>query len=181
MSIKSTPVQGLPPFYSLAPLYSVQTVLETREKQSKMWTHIILKYCQQNRIFVFNVANEEQKLFWNRTINRKLDRQGIVFFLEDMIARDLAEWTDRKTKETIFIYWKTPAEWADKIQKWVDDNGLANTVCTFFELLEGETGEGSEFFGMDKECFKKALKVLEKRGRAEMFSSGDNEGVKFLQ
>ncbi|KAG2393701.1 hypothetical protein C9374_007232 [Naegleria lovaniensis] len=168
-----------PLFYSLPPYYSFQHILETRAKQYKAWSSLILKYYEHQRKFVMNVAEEEMNFFNNKNINRKMQKDTIYDLLEDMVSKERAEWADKK-KETIFIYWKTPAEWADKIQKWVDDNGLTNTVCTFFELLEGEAGEGSEFFEMNPEVFKKALKVLEKRGKAEIFQSGDNEGVKFL-
>ncbi|EFC42101.1 predicted protein [Naegleria gruberi] len=177
---KSSKAIDFPTFYNLPPFYSLQPVLETREKQSKLWSEVILKYCEHERKFVIVIAEEEGKLFSNSTINRKLNREAIYYFLDDLVAKERGEWLDKKSKESIYIYWKTPMEWADKIQKWVDDSGVSNTVCTFFELLEGETGEGTEFHGMNKDIFKKALKLLEKRGKAEMFQSGDNEGVKFL-
>ena len=169
----------LPQFYNLPPFYSLQPVLETREKQAKLWTEVILKHSEYHRKFVIVVSVEEDKLFSNTLINRKLNREAIYYFLDDLVSKERGEWLDKK-KESLYIYWKTPLEWADKIQKWADDSGVSNTVCTFFELLEGETGEGSEFHGMHKDVFKKALKILEKRGKAEIFQSGDNEGVKFL-
>lgn len=43
----------------------------------------------------------------------------------------------------ILIFWKTPEEWADELWSWVDENGLNDTVCTAFELLQGDTGENS--------------------------------------
>jgi len=49
-----------------------------------------------------------------------------------------------------------------------------------FEMLEGDTGEGTEFYGMDGAVFRRAIKELEKRGKASLFQgdSGD-EGIKF--
>ncbi|KAL9648971.1 hypothetical protein ABK040_008351 [Willaertia magna] len=170
-----------PTIYSLPPFFSLQRIEETREKQSKLWCDLILKYCEHYKIYVLNVDKYENvDLFFNQKIKRKLQRDGIIYVLDDLVTKERAEWLDKKKKDLIFIYWRTPQEWADLIIKFVEENGLNNTVCTFFELLEGETGESSCFHQMDKEMFKKALKVLEKRGKAEMFQSNDNEGVKFL-
>lgn len=43
----------------------------------------------------------------------------------------------------ILIFWKTPDEWADELWGWVEENGLNGTVCTVYELLQGDTGEKS--------------------------------------
>lgn len=63
----------------------------------------------------------------------------------------------------------------------MDETGHKGSVLTVFELLEGETGEGTAFYGLHAEVFKRAIHELEKRGKATLFqgTSGD-EGVKFL-
>jgi ESCRT-II complex subunit VPS25 len=102
--------------------------------------------------------------------------------LDSLATAGRAEWQDQKKKDAINIYWRTPSEWADIIQKWASDTGYANSVLTVYELIEGDTGENTEFHNMDGELFRKAIAVLERRGKAELFqgSTSDEDGVKFL-
>ena len=88
--------------------------------------------------------------------------------------------------------------------------GLQDTVCTLYELLEGETGEGagkigemlivsiashsltkavsrpntfSEFHGLDPVVFRKAIISLNAEGKAQLFKDDEdshNDGVKFF-
>ncbi|KAK6978419.1 vacuolar protein-sorting-associated protein 25, partial [Biomphalaria glabrata] len=44
---------------------------------------------------------------------------------------------------------------------------MNNTVCTFFELSDGEDSEGQEFHGLDSEILIRALKSLESEGKSE--------------
>ena len=89
----------------------------------------------------------------------------------------------------------------------MDETGQKNTVLTLYELVNGETtlsqgrsctpaldiidGErlligdwGSEtipeFHGMDMELLQRSLQVLVKRGKAQIFGSEDQQGVKFF-
>ena len=96
-------------------------------------------------------------------------------------------------------YWKRPEEWADVIVGWVEDTGQKNTVLTLYELMNGEmtVGQGMvfsrlrrgletcadrmlDFHGMDAELFHRSLAVLVKRGKAQVFGSEDQQGVKFF-
>jgi ESCRT-II complex subunit VPS25 len=56
---------------------------------------------------------------------------------------------------------------------------MTNTVCTFFELTEGEDTVGQPFHGLERELLLKSLRALEKQHKAEIFESED--GVKFFQ
>ena len=85
------------------------------------------------------------------------------------------------------------------------DQGKANTICTVYEIQEGEDAEDQgkfelcmnqrfylrffffffffvEFYKIDSDTLMKALQVLEKEGKAQVFqgSSADNLGVKFF-
>lgn len=61
--------------------------------------------------------------------------------LEDMARCGQAAPTD-KTKTVWEVYWHSLDEWGNMIYNWVSSNGLNNSVCTLFELREGETTEG---------------------------------------
>lgn len=83
----------------------------------------------------------------------------------------------------------------------VCDGGLNNTICTVFELQSGDdtTSQGNlitvssalnsifsikEFHGIDLNVLHRALKLLEKQGKAEIISGsasdGSDAGVKFF-
>lgn len=87
----------------------------------------------------------------------------------------------------------------------MDETGQKNTVLTLYELVNGETtlsqgrsctpaldirrgksfadwasGTVSEFHGMDMELLLRSLQVLVKRGKAQIFGSEDQQGVKFF-
>lgn len=81
--------------------------------------------------------------------------------------------------------WRTPDEWAALIFKWVQGNGMTDTVCTLFELRAGDDTVNEEFYGIDMWMLKKALSQLEAKGKAQMFEAPDASdesglGVKFF-
>ena len=76
------------------------------------------------------------------------------------------------------MYWRQPQEWGALIYSWAKENGFSNTVCTLYELNEGEDTVGQPFHGLETELLVKALKTLEVEKKAEVFP--DNEGVKFF-
>jgi ESCRT-II complex subunit VPS25 len=98
-----------------------------------------------------------------------------------MVKEGKAEYHDMKQKTHVDIYWKSPAQWADIIYQWVNTNGYNGSVLTVYELLEGDTGQGAEFHGMNPELFRKAIHVLNQKGYAELMqgSTAEADGVKF--
>lgn len=80
-----------------------------------------------------------------------------------------------------FIYWRTPEEWGSLIEAWVEETGQRGSVLTVYELREGEGTRGTEIWGMDGDVLVKALGTVVKRGKAQIFQSGeDSLGVKFF-
>lgn len=63
--------------------------------------------------------------------------------LEDMAKNGKAAPID-KSKNIWEIYWHSLDEWGNMIYNWANFNGLNNSVCTLFELREGDNtvGEG---------------------------------------
>lgn len=85
-----------------------------------------------------------------------------------------------ENKNTVWIYWKKPEEWADLIYGWVDGTGQRGSVLTVYELREGEETGRQEWTGMDEELFRRCLESLAKRGKAQIFGAEDGAGVKFF-
>lgn len=120
--------------------------------------------------------------------------------------------------DVVWIYWRTPEEWASLIEGWVDETAQKGTVLTLYELTEGEGTRGTgksllsrfypvkhlstaatsmigpsslgytanreptqpEFHGLDTDLLQKALNILVKRGKAQIFGQEDSQGVKFF-
>lgn len=98
-----------------------------------------------------------------------------------------AEWIEKgkggdgaEKEGTFWVLWKRPEEWADVLAGWVEEVGQKNTVLTLYELREGEMTNGQEFHGMDAELFQRSLNVTVKRGKAQVFGSEDQQGIKFF-
>ncbi|KLU92291.1 vacuolar protein-sorting-associated protein 25 [Magnaporthiopsis poae ATCC 64411] len=70
--------------------------------------------------------------------------------------------------------------WAAMIEAWVDETAQKGTVLTLYELVEGDGTLGTEIHGMDADLLQKALQVLVKRGKAQIFGQEDSQGVKFF-
>lgn len=192
-----------PHFHNLPPFYTLQPVLTTREKQTQLWIDLIVQYCQYHGIYTLNIdeclssssSSPSSALFQNPSIQRKLTREALIHFLDQMVREGKAEYHSsggggdsssskhhqQQQKTHVDIYWKTPVQWADIILAWVNENGYNSSVLTVYEMLEGETGEGAEFYGMNPELFRKAIYVLNQRGAAELIhgSTSDADGVKF--
>lgn len=142
------------------------------------WADLILKYQRHNQQAVINI-NDETALFTNDTLKRTLPIEGKLLILEQLQSTGNAAPVDKKRQQWE-IYWHPLDEWAGIIHRWATDNGLTNTVCTLFELTNGDTSTGEEFHGLDQAVLVKALRVLESQQKCELINFDDNEGVKFF-
>eukprot|EP00963_Diacronema_lutheri_P001251 scaffold80_cov325-Pavlova_lutheri.AAC.41 len=108
-----------PDFHRYPPYFTLQPVESTRDKQAQLWRELIRKYCEWNRKYVISVdADAEDPLFANAEIDRKLDRNARVYFLNEMVKHGEAEVIDKK-KTKFLIFWKRTQEWADLVLQWV--------------------------------------------------------------
>ncbi|XP_047520209.1 vacuolar protein-sorting-associated protein 25 [Pieris napi] len=166
--------------YNFPPFFTIQPHSETRQKQLAAWEELIVQYLKSSKQHIIDVRESQNTtLFSNPAINRKLSQDAVLTILEDMARCGRAAPTD-KTKTVWEVYWHSLDEWGNMIYNWVSANGLNNSVCTLFELREGETTEGEEFHGLDINILTKALKSLEVKGKCELMEFDDNQGVKFF-
>lgn len=100
--------------------------------------------------------------------------------LEELRKQGHIEWKDPKTKKQGLLMWRTPEEWGKLIYSWVSSKSMQNSVCTLYELSEGEDSEGTEFHGLEKWLLLRALQTLQDQGKAEIINFDGNEGVKFF-
>ncbi|CAH0383429.1 unnamed protein product [Bemisia tabaci] len=163
--------------YNFPPFFTIQPNKETQKLQLDAWKSLVLDYCRSTKQCVIDVREANNSpVFHNAAISRKLPPEGILLVLEELAASGNAEPLD-KTKTRWFIFWRTLQELASIIHTWAKDNGFTNTVCTFYELTNTPD---QEFSGIDEDVLQKALKELEKQGKAEVILSPEINGVKFF-
>ncbi|CAD6566196.1 MAG: hypothetical protein ASARMPREDX12_003118 [Alectoria sarmentosa] len=193
-----------PQSYSFPPFFTLQPNLQTRLSQLRKWSRLIQRYCRHYHIFKLSLVSAlDMPLFKNAESRKRLSLNDALQVV-DWMTRDeggrRAEWIDGGLDAkggTAWVYWKRPEEWAEVIVGWVEETGQKSTVLTLYELINGEmtVGRGTvsrdwrlksnahgtpDFHGMDPELFQRSLAVLVKRGKAQVFGSEDQQGVKFF-
>ncbi|KAK0743814.1 ESCRT-II complex subunit [Schizothecium vesticola] len=182
--------------YSFPPFFTRQTNLTTHHAQLIKWAALVLAYCRHHRLFKLSLSSAisdplsstaeptsdttASDLFHNRQLNRRLSLADAREVL-DFLRRDgRVEPVDGTTGDVVWVYWRTPEEWAGLVEAWVDETAQRGGVLTLYELREGDATRGAEFHGMDADLLQKALGVLVKRGKAQIFGQEDSLGVKFF-
>ncbi|VDM03929.1 unnamed protein product [Schistocephalus solidus] len=166
--------------YDFPPFFTLQPNAETRRKQMDTWCQLVLAYCQnkkQTSIDITSITDPKCELFHNAKIGRKANPLMVTAILDELHNRGNLEWLD-KTHKTANIIWRKPSGWAKELENWVKATGRNNTVCTIYEIIDGEETEGETFHGIDRDVIMEALRYMEKHGKAEIM--GDAEGVKFF-
>ncbi|KAF2209371.1 hypothetical protein CERZMDRAFT_114042 [Cercospora zeae-maydis SCOH1-5] len=177
----------LPSYASFPPFYTLQPNLTTRARQLELWSRLVTLYCAHHRLFRLSVSSPPPDLFASAALSRSLrpaDVRAVLDYMSQPANGPRAEWTAPtargETSSACYIYWKTPAEWADLLYTFVEDTGQKGGVLTFYELREGDASRGQEWSDIDETVLRKALHVLVKRGKAQIFGQEDSAGVKFF-
>lgn len=124
--------------------FRIQPHAETRSKQIEAWQQLITEYLKTTKQSTIDVRESQNcPLFNNVTINRKLSQESLLIILEEMGKTGRAAPVD-KSKNVWEVYWHSLDEWGNMVYNWASSNGLNNTVCTLYEIREGDNtvGEG---------------------------------------
>ncbi|KAI0968278.1 ESCRT-II complex subunit-domain-containing protein [Xylaria arbuscula] len=173
--------------YHFPPFFTRQPNLSTRHSQHSKWASLILSYCAYHRLYKLSLTSPgTADLFHNRRIDRRLGLADAREVLEFMRRDGRVEFVHAASKggeddgDVVWVYWRTPEEWAALVEGWVDETAQKGTVLTLYELSQGDATTGTEFHGLDPELLQKALQVLVKRNKAQIFGQEDQLGVKFF-
>ncbi|KAF7996280.1 hypothetical protein HCN44_001912 [Aphidius gifuensis] len=165
--------------YTFPPFFTLQPHAETKEKQLAAWKNLVLDYYRATKQSILDLREiHSSPLFNNTAIQRKLSVDVVQLILDNLFKSNNAMPLD-KSKQRWLIYWHTFEEWGDIIYSWVQDKGLVNSVCTLFELAQGNDTVDQEFHGLDIEVLTRSLKTLEAQEKAELMTFDDSQGVKF--
>lgn len=168
-----------PEFYNFPPFFTIQPVLATREKQLALWRELILRFHTEKKIKTMLVY--DCPLWKNAAINRQLQPDEMRIVVEDFCSHGHGEWQDHGTKTSVRILWRKPEQLATDIYQWAETNGFIGTVVTVYELHSGEDVNGMSFQGADEELLRRALVILEERGKCTLFKgdTSEEDGIKF--
>ncbi|KAL4787244.1 ESCRT-II complex subunit-domain-containing protein [Aspergillus varians] len=174
--------------YNFPAFFSLQPNANTRAVQFQLWSQLIQSWCRHHRVYKISLVEAiKSPLFWNTKLGKGLNLSNARIVLDWMCKGDeeggggrRAEWADGPSKSMAWIWWRRPEEWAGAIGDWVENTGQKNVVLTVYELLEGEATASQEWHEMDAEVMMRSLNVLVKQGKAQVFGSEGQEGVKFF-
>lgn len=190
--------------YHFPAFFTRQTNLTTLHAQRTQWSALILSYARHCRIFRLSLSEAaDSDLFVNRRLDRRLQLDDIRDVVDFMRKDGRAEYVGGGSSgDVVWLFWKKPDEWAELVENYVEESGQKGSVLTVYELVEGDGTRGTGQFplldpslpctttlltqvqtdihGMDTEVLLKALNVLVKRGKAQIFGQDDSLGVKFF-
>ncbi|KAH7157613.1 ESCRT-II complex subunit-domain-containing protein [Dactylonectria estremocensis] len=173
---------SFPREYHFPAFYTRQTNLATLHAQRTKWSALILAYARHYRVFRLALSSAaDSDLFCNRRLDRRLGADDIRDVVDFMRKDGRAEYVGGgNSGDVVYLYWRKPDEWAGLVETYVEESGQKGSVLTVYELVEGDGTKGTDIHGMDTEILLKALNVLVKRGKAQIFGEDDSLGVKFF-
>lgn len=113
-----------PKSYTYPPLWNIQPICATRERQFQRWSGIILAYCRHSRIWRLRpVEMLDTPLFHNKKLRKWLSLQDVRDIIDWMTREEglrRAEWVGTSSDRSVaYIYWRRPEEWAEIMSNWV--------------------------------------------------------------
>ncbi|PHH76398.1 hypothetical protein CDD80_1552 [Ophiocordyceps camponoti-rufipedis] len=179
-----------PPFpfpreYHFPAFFTRQTNLTTHHAQLVKWSALVLAYARHHRLFRLHLsAAAETDLFFNRRLDRRLAPADIRDVVDFMRRDGRADYLDAAAaapaSDVVLLYWRSLEEWADLVEAYVEASAQRGAVLTLYELTDGEATRGTEMHGMDSQVLLKALNILVKRNKAQIFGHEDSLGIKFF-
>lgn len=159
---------AFPREFFFPPFFTRQTNLTTHHAQLVKWSSLILAYCRHHRIYKLSLSPSSSssppptadttssssqpqpvpqpgadELFHNRRIDKRLSTADIREVIDFLRKDGRAEYVGATPGDVVWIYWRSPEEWASLIEDWVDVTGQKGTVLTLYELVEGDATRGA--------------------------------------
>ncbi|KAH8170389.1 ESCRT-II complex subunit domain-containing protein [Sarocladium implicatum] len=181
-----------PPEHNFPPFFTPQPNTTTHHAQLLKWSSLLLAYTRHHRIFRLSLVDLDTPLFHNKSIDRRLSQKDVKELALFMQKDGKVEFVRggggggggggqaKSEGDVVFVYWRTLEEWAQVVEGWVDETGQKGGVLTVYELTQGDATRGTELHGLDTEILLKALNILVKRGKAQIFGEAESQGVKFF-
>lgn len=177
----STQTFPFPREFQFPPFFSRQPNAQTHHAQLLKWSSLIIAYCRHHRIFKLSLSSSSSstpstfspssssltnpasgpdpapgadELFHNRKLDKHLSVEDVKEVVEFMRKDGRAEYVGAKEGDVVWVYWRTPEEWAGLVEEWVEGTGQKGSVLTVYELVEGDATRGAGeyiFFSVAKD------------------------------
>ena len=105
-----------PQQWSFPPMFTLQPVAATRDKQLRIWRDLIVEYHMASNRYM--LVPSQCPLFANSTINRSLSPQAQATILEYLIADGSGEWED-DAHTRVRVLWRRPDQLAGELYDYV--------------------------------------------------------------
>lgn len=161
-------------FYSYKPFFTRQINEQTWLTQYNEWKSLVLRFCKHRRIFrlVASFETTQSAPFTNAEIKRTLPLECMLEIFGKMVNEGLAEWLEPQSEKVLLVYWRSLADWAEILYRWIVETGQQQSVLTFFEI---QNCSNRDLAGIDSVILSKAAAILKNQERTEIMT--DKFGV----
>ena len=178
------PKYKFPDYFQWPFFFTLQTNGEVRRKQIHMWIDLVLKFCQDNKVWKLTPAIFALNLGQNPKINRKLDPKDIEIIFQSLVSVKKACYVNPNKQDDIYILWKSFNEWEQYLYNSAMNRQSIDKLETLDYIIEDDDNKNEEYYNMDKNLLISVLKSLESKGKCGLVkdSSGENYiAVKFIR
>ena len=160
------------PYLDFPPFFTLQSCVQTREKQLQMWVKYIIEYCKSHD--VKEIVIDTFPLFENRSIERSLSRNMRQLVMDQLCQQGYAH-CDRTGVYSVVQ--KSVQDWAYTIYNWIITNGYGMEVMDLEDIRSGDRVCHESFYNLNEGIFKDCIDVLVKDGKVQFIT---DESVRFL-
>ena len=176
------PKYKFPDYFQWPFFFTLQTNGEVRRKQIHMWIDLVLKFCQDNKVWKLTPEIFSLNLGQNPKINRKLDEKDIEIIFQSLVSVKKAVFVNPKKPCDIYILWKSFNEWEQYLYNAAMNRQSLDKLETLDYIIEDDENKNEEYFNMDKNLLIYILKGLENKGKCGLVKDGENYiAVKFIR
>mmetsp|Transcript_16801 Transcript_16801/g.21257 ORF Transcript_16801/g.21257 Transcript_16801/m.21257 type:complete len:143 (-) Transcript_16801:189-617(-) len=136
----------MPEYHAWPFFYTIQKNIDTRERQMKMWSDLILAFCKFKGVYQISLGElYGSDICNNAGINRRLSMDNLTRVAEWMQTNKFGEFT-AESKESIFVYWRSLQEIAQAIHRWADSTGRIGSVEVILDLTDDSSNRNEIFY-----------------------------------
>lgn len=158
-----------PEYFNWPFFFTIQKHTETKKKQLLMWNELILKFCKDNKVWRLSKSDLLENMGKNDKINRRLSLDAIDIIISSMVENKRAEYVDKKSKDEVFIFWKTFNEWKEYLYASAVTRRSIDQLETLDGITMDDMNQSEEYYMMDRTLLINILKELEKEGKCAVY------------
>ena len=144
------PKYKFPDYFHWPFFFTLQTNGEVRRKQIHMWIDLILKFCQDNKVWKLTPEIFAVNLGQNPKINRKLDSKDTEVIFQSLVNVKKAVYIDPKKPVDIYILWRSFNEWEQYLYNAAMNRQSLDKLETLDYIIEDDDNKNEEYYNMDK-------------------------------